>query len=236
MEIIHLLSAIFSSVGYIILVIAKNKLPNFYYENLYWQKGFTVIGIDEVGRGAFAGPVGVGGVMFDSKPDKKQTDYLLSLGISDSKKLTAKKREYLSEVIKQLAKAYHITYIDVDTINNVGIGKATFQGMSEVANILSKSASNPFLLIDAFEIPQMKISQKGIVRGDSLSISIAAASIIAKVERDKLMCELAKEYPQYGFEKHKGYGTLAHRSSISLLGMTKHHRSDFCKNTKTSQV
>lgn len=219
---------------YIILVGATKALPDFSFEKLYWQKGYSVIGIDEVGRGAFAGPVGVGGVMFDEKLVQKQTDYLLSLGINDSKKLSVKKREYLAEIIKELAYAYHIALVDVSVVNEIGVGKATFQGMKEVAHTLSKIAVRPFLLIDAFEIPDMQHNQRGIVRGDSLSISIAAASIIAKVERDKVMCALAKEFPEYGFEKHKGYGTITHRSTISHLGMSKYHRLDFCKNTLNS--
>ncbi len=227
-------------------MLANRKFPNFSYERIYWRKGYSVIGIDEVGRGAFAGPVGVGGVVFPNTLNLKEKDYLLSLGINDSKKLSPKKRNELYEILKQLC-VYKVVFIDVSTINEIGIGKATFLGMREVAMSLISSVNGSrnefgmtkgemYLLVDGFEIPDMKVGQKGIVRGDSLSISIAAASIIAKVERDRLMCELAKEYPLYGFEKHKGYGTLIHRNSISLLGTTKHHRLDFCKNTKTFQV
>ncbi len=207
------------------------KLPDFQFENDLWKKGLTVIGIDEVGRGAFAGPVGVGGVVFDANQSLKNKQYLLSIGINDSKKLTAKKRESLAAIIKQNCLMYHISFIDVSIINKIGIGKATFLGMDKVAKALFRKTKNPYLLIDGFEIPQVRNDQqKGIIRGDSLSISIAAASIIAKVARDKLMRELSVEYSNYGWDKNKGYGTLFHRRAISEVGLTDLHRVDFCKN------
>ena len=135
----------------------------------------------------------------------------------------------LSKIIKENALAYHVAFIDVATINKIGIGKATFLGMEEVAKKLFKKVTNPYLLIDALEIPNSKIPQRGIIRGDSLSISIAAASIIAKVARDKLMDELSFKFFQYGLEKNKGYGTKFHRISIGKHGVTELHRTDFCR-------
>ena len=205
------------------------KLPDFSYESVLWKKEHSVIGIDEVGRGAFAGPVGIGGVVFEPKMDPEEKEKLLSLGINDSKKLSPKKRQKLADIIKEAAIFYHVSLISVDTINEVGIGKATFMGMREVAVVLSKKVKNPYLLIDAFEIPGMT-HQQGIVRGDSLSISIAAASIIAKVERDSVMEELSSKYPAYLWENNKGYGTLKHRQAIAISGLTELHRSDFCRN------
>ncbi len=213
------------------------KLPDFSYETPLWEKGHTIIGIDEVGRGAFAGPVGVGGVIFEPQMSSASKKTLLDLGINDSKKLTAKKRKELSKYIKELALAFYVSLIPVGVINDVGIGKATFMGMKEVAdslvyNLQPKTYNlSPFLLIDAFVIPQYPVPQKGIVHGDSLSISIAAASIIAKVERDAYMEQLALDEPLYGFEKHKGYGTSYHRSMIASHGMGSQHRIDFCQNT-----
>lgn len=203
------------------------------FEIPLWKKGFTVIGIDEVGRGAFAGPVCVGGVVFPQSLNSKKKEYLLSLGINDSKKLSPKKRESLARIIKEECLDYSVSFIDVSTINKVGIGKATFMAMENVAKTINYKlkTTNSFLLIDAFEIPGVLFPQEGIVRGDSLSISIAAASIIAKVERDKLMVELGLKFPNYGFEKHKGYGTLYHREAIKKHGQTEHHRKDFCKKT-----
>jgi len=210
--------------------------PDFSYEEELWKKNFTVLGIDEVGRGAFAGPVGIGGVVFPLNLSDLEKQKLLSLGINDSKKLSKKKREYLSEIIKEKCLAYNTSFVDVETIDAVGVGKATFIGMQQVAKTINYKlrTKNLYLLIDAFEIPGSVYHQKGIVRGDSLSISIAAASIIAKVERDMLMDKLGVSYPDYGFDRHKGYGTVAHRKAISCLGVSSIHRTEFCKKTISS--
>ena len=210
------------------------KFPDFAFETPYWNNGFTVIGIDEVGRGAFAGPLTVAGVVFNPDLSLKDKKYLLSLGINDSKKLTPKKRENLAKIIKKEYLHYSISFIDVSIINKVGIGKATILGMEEVVNSINnkQKTRKSFLLIDAYEIPGVsKDMQKGIIRGDNLSISIASASIIAKVERDKLMVELSIKNSQYGWEHNKGYGTLKHREAIKKAGMTPHHRLDFCQKT-----
>lgn len=206
------------------------NLPDFSFEEALWRDKFTVIGMDEVGRGAFAGPVGVGGVVFDPQMSTEIKKVLLSFGINDSKKLTSKKREELAKTIKEYALATHVAFVDVATINKIGIGEATFLGMRQVFDNLKKKALKPYLLIDAFTIPNLKVLQKGIVKGDALSISIASASIVAKVTRDKYMDKLSRQYPAYGFDKHKGYGTLYHRKAISDFGLSEHHRQDFCKN------
>ncbi len=208
------------------------NFPNFAYEDPLISEGFVPVGIDEVGRGAFAGPVGIGGVVFPklSEKDKKE---LLELGINDSKKLTPKKRLELSIILKQIC-LFEVSFINVETINKIGIGNATFLGMQEVARKLLKRVEKPFFLVDAFTIPKVA-NQKGIIRGDSLSISIASASIIAKVERDVLMENLAKIYPNYGFEHHKGYGTSVHRKNIKKYGASCEHRVAFCSRTLTSQ-
>lgn len=208
-------------------------LPNFSFEEPLWNEKYTVIGIDEVGRGAFAGPVGIGGVVFPPSLSESEKQKLLSLGINDSKKLSPKKREYLSEIIKEECLSYNISFINVETINRIGIGKATYMGMQQVTKSINYKlrTTNLYLLIDAFEIPGLNLPQKGIIRGDSLSISIAAASIIAKVERDRLMEQLSAKFPNYGFEKHKGYGTQFHRNEIKKHGMTKQHRVVFCEKS-----
>lgn len=218
------------------------NFPDFKFEEKLWEKGFTVIGIDEVGRGAFAGPVGVGGVMFDPKMGARERKKLLDLGINDSKKLTKKKREYLSSKIKEIALSYEICLIEVSLVNKLGVGKATFEGMRRVVEKLKnrmqplrqaqnkKEKINYYALVDGFEIPGFEDPQSGIVYGDSLSISIAAASIIAKVERDSLMKEYSAQFPFYGFDKNKGYGTLYHRTAISKFGISSLHRTDFCKD------
>ncbi len=205
-------------------------LPSFVFEKPLWEKQFTVIGIDEVGRGAFAGPVGVGGVIFDPNLTTSDKNYLLSLGIDDSKKLSSSKRKSLASIIKENVTGYAVELVDVSVIDDIGIGKATFIGMKKIAEKLSKKTNNPYLLIDAFEIPDAMFPQHGIIRGDSLSISIAAASILAKVERDMVMEQLASKFKNYGWENNKGYGTLKHRKAIAEFGVTKFHRKEFCRN------
>ncbi len=211
-------------------------LPNFSFEEPLWNDKYTVVGIDEVGRGAFAGPVGIGGVVFPPNLSDLEKQKLLSLGINDSKKLSPEKREYLAEIIKEKCFSYNISFINVETINRIGIGKAAYMGMREVAKSINYKlrTTNLYLLIDAFEIPGLNIPQKGIIHGDTLSISIAAASIIAKVERDLLMDKLGIDFPEYGFQANKGYGTVKHRQAISRFGVSTNHRTDFCKKTVSS--
>lgn len=206
------------------------KLPDLAFEEKLWKEKFQVIGIDEVGRGAFAGPLTVCGAIFNSDMTLEDKKYLLSLGINDSKKLSPKKRLELSEILKQVCK-YEMSFINVETINKIGIGRATFLGMTQVYEKLKSKVKNPHLLIDAFEIPGLNIPQSGIKFGDSLSLSIASASILAKVERDKLMETLSIKFANYGWEKNKGYGTLHHRRAISRLGLTSFHRVQFCASS-----
>ena len=201
------------------------SFPDFKFEIPIWEKGLPVLGIDEAGRGAFAGPLAVGGVLFDSK----NADKLLTLGINDSKLLSPKKRESLYDEIKNYAIFSHVEFVNLEIINEIGIGKATFLGMEKVWKKSCGKFSNVHCLIDAFKIPSIS-SQTAIIHGDRLSISIASASILAKVERDKLMSGLSKDFPQYGFEAHKGYGTLFHRNALKKFGPSVHHRTQFIRN------
>lgn len=204
------------------------RLPDFKFESPLWEEGYSVIGIDEVGRGALAGPVGIGGVRFSPGMTNRDKKKILELGINDSKKLSKRKREYLDAAIKELADAYCVVFIDVDVVNKIGVGSATEKGMVEVAKALSRDYLASYLLVDAFKVP-LDIKQKNIIHGDCLSVSIAAASIIAKVARDKLMSRLSENYPLYGFDKHKGYGTALHRENIAIFGPSDQHRLDFCR-------
>ncbi len=204
------------------------QFPDFTFESPLIDEGYYPIGIDEVGRGAFAGPVCVGGAAFPALSKNEQND-LLKLGINDSKKLSPRKREELSKILKEMCE-FELSFIDVETINEIGIGKATYIGMQDVADKLSKKLNNPYFLIDAFKMPG-SYNQKGIIRGDCLSISIASASIIAKVERDRLMVSLSEKYPNYGLDAHKGYGTAKHRENIIKFGISEIHRKDFCEST-----
>jgi ribonuclease HII len=201
----------------------KIPFPTFDYEQIHWKNGLLrVAGIDEVGRGAFAGPVVSAAVILPQ-------DFPLDLGIHDSKLLKKVKREYLAEVIREKATAYTIQEISVETINLVGVGKATQQSFAKCTDALT---AWDHILMDAFYIDTIeKAKQTPIIKGDQKSLSIAAASIIAKVYRDGLMKELAEEFPEYGFETHVGYGTSKHREAIRLFGISKHHRTVFCKNS-----
>ena len=195
-------------------------LPSFQFEREFWEKGLHyVAGIDEVGRGCFAGPVVAAAVVLPS--DFSNTDE-----INDSKLLSAAKREKLACVIKQHALSFSIAEVSVDTINKVGIGKATQRAFLQAVSQLAIAPEQ--ILIDAFYIEGVDRSkQKPIVHGDRISISIAAASIIAKVYRDEKMRTLHKEYPEYDFFTNKGYGTKKHREAIKQFGLCGLHRLSF---------
>lgn len=190
------------------------------YEKQLWAKGYNLVcGIDEVGRGCFAGPVVVGAVIFSA-------DCKIPVGVADSKLLLPKVRERLALEIKECAKSWAVAEVDVETINKIGIGKATQMAFKKVVDTISLAPD--FLLIDAFYISEIeKEKQLPIIGGDRVSISIAAASIIAKVYRDELMEKLDSEYPGYDFGKHKGYGTKAHQEAIKKNGLCPLHRTSF---------
>lgn len=193
--------------------------PTFDYEQIHWKNGLLrVAGIDEVGRGAFAGPVVSAAVILSPNFPK-------DIGIHDSKLLKKEKREYLAEIIKEKAQAYAIAEIPVETINLVGVGKAAQQSFANCVQALSVW---DHILMDAFYIDTIeKAKQTPIIKGDQKSLSIAAASIIAKVYRDDLMRKLADEFPVYGFETHVGYGTKYHREAIKRFGLSPLHRTSF---------
>lgn len=189
-------------------------------EQILWQKGFKyVAGVDEVGRGCFAGPVVAAAVVLPQ-------DFDINIGVNDSKLITAKKREILSEYIIKNAVSYSIATVSVEVINELGIGSAAQEAFYEAVTGLSISAE--YILVDAFYIRKInKNIQKAIVHGDRISVSIAAASIIAKVYRDRLMTEFQSEYPQYDFGTNKGYGTLRHREALKKYGLSNLHRTSF---------
>ncbi len=192
----------------------------FEYENKYKDLGL-VAGIDEAGRGPLAGPVAVACVIMPLDSDK------IIEGINDSKKLTEKKRNLLFEEIKKVAIDYKIVLIDERTIDEINILNATKLGMKNALNGLK---NKPYcVLVDAVKI-DTDIVQENIIHGDALSYNIAAASILAKVTRDRLMEEYAKKYPEYFFEKHKGYGTKLHIEMLKKYGKCEIHRDSFIKN------
>lgn len=196
-----------------------NKMKEF--ETNYQSYSF-ICGIDEAGRGPLAGPVVAGAVILD--PD----DTILYL--NDSKKLTEKKREELYKEIKKRAVSCAAGVISSERIDEVNILQATYQAMR--AAVFKLGIVPDLLLNDAVVIPKLQIKQVGIIKGDARSISIAAASIIAKVTRDHIMEEYDTLYPEYGFSKHKGYGTKEHIEAIQKYGPCPIHRKSFIRNIK----
>ncbi|MDD5344164.1 MAG: ribonuclease HII, partial [Smithella sp.] len=181
-------------------------------------EGYQIIaGIDEAGRGPLAGPVVAAAVILPP-------GYLNS-EIKDSKKLSAGKREELYEIINKEAVAIGMMVVDADIIDRVNILQATLQAMRDA--VLELPASPDFLLIDGNQRIPILTPQKPIVKGDSLSISIAAASIIAKVSRDRIMEMYHRQFPQYNFQQNKGYGTKEHLDAIKKFGICKIHRKSF---------
>ncbi|MBQ8342945.1 MAG: ribonuclease HII [Clostridia bacterium] len=198
---------------------AEEKLQ---YERVLLSQGYTLIaGVDEVGRGPLAGPVVCAAVIMPLDDDS------LIVGVDDSKKLSEKKREQLSEEIKKRALAYTIVEIDEKTIDEINILEATKIGMKRA--IESLSLTPDVVLTDGNMTIDISHKQHSVIHGDALSYSIGAASIIAKVYRDNMMDEYAKTYPQYAFERNKGYGTAAHIQGIKEHGLCPIHRRTFTK-------
>ncbi|MGN0558818.1 MAG: ribonuclease HII [Acutalibacteraceae bacterium] len=190
------------------------------YENAVISQGFTsVCGVDEAGRGPLAGPVCAAAVIL---PQNTVIE-----GVNDSKKLSEKKREELFEVIKSTALSYSIAFATVEEIDEINILNATMLAMKRAVEGLDIPAD--FAMIDGNKIPPLSVPAQYIIKGDAKSMSIACASILAKVTRDRLMIEFSKQYPQYCFEKHKGYGTALHRELISEFGPCPIHRRTFLK-------
>ncbi|MBR3636112.1 MAG: ribonuclease HII [Lachnospiraceae bacterium] len=189
------------------------------YEKEYESFGY-ICGIDEVGRGPLAGPVVACAVILP-----KDCDILY---INDSKKLSEKKREELYDVIMEKAVAVGIGYASHERIDEINILQATYEAMRQA---ISKLSVKPDILLnDAVTIPGVDIKQVPIIKGDAKSISIGAASIVAKVTRDRLMVEYDKEWPQYNFASNKGYGSAAHIAALKEYGPCKIHRRSFIKN------
>lgn len=186
------------------------------YEEALFKRGYRrIAGTDEVGRGPLAGPLVCAAVILDPKVTIE--------GLNDSKKLSEKKREFLFDEIKEKAMAYSIVYIDEATIDEINIYQASKKGMLKAIDTLPIKAE--YVLSDA--MPLGDIPHESIIKGDSKSASIAAASIVAKVERDRFMVEISKQYPEYGFEKHKGYPTKQHLEALNKHGVLDIHRKTY---------
>lgn len=225
----------------------KEKIPlSFEYELCSFEKGFIVCGTDEAGRGPLAGPVYAAAVILDTQ----NTDSELLAELDDSKKLTEKKREALEEKIKKNALSYCVAFSRVDEIEQTDILSASLHAMRKAIDGLSLDRNTPkdkllqndieeiggctlkpdAVIVDGNQTRGFKIPAKAIVGGDGKSYSIAASSILAKVARDRYCYEVMdKEFPEYSFSKHKGYGTKLHYGAVDKYGLCIHHRRSFFK-------
>ena len=194
-------------------------MPDFELEEAARKRGFKFIcGVDEAGRGPLAGPVCAAAVIFP--------EYCIIEGINDSKKLSEKKREELFKAITENAVSYCVAYGSLEEIEELNILETTFIAMKRAVDGLKIPAD--FAIIDGNRTPKnFEIPCQTVVKGDSKSLSVAAASILAKVSRDRLMLEYDERYPQYGFKKHKGYGTKEHIEKILEFGPSEIHRLSF---------
>jgi ribonuclease HII len=196
----------------------KRPRPHFKFEIGLLRDGvWPVAGVDEVGRGPMAGPVAAAAVILDPKR--------LPRGIDDSKALTAKAREAVFDRIMESAFAVGVAYVSAAEIDATDIRKASLAAMSRAVKALSSPPAH--VLVDGRDLPELPCSALAIVKGDAASLSIAAASIVAKVTRDRLMRHVATHYPGYGFEDNVGYFTKQHRAALALLGPTPFHRMSF---------
>lgn len=191
------------------------------FENEAYSRGYSrVCGIDEAGRGPLAGPVCAAAVILPR-------GFIIE-GANDSKKLSEKKRELLYDVIKEQSIAYGIAFAEVEEIEEINILNAAMLAMRRAVDKLRIRPD--FAMVDGNRLPSLGIDAECIVKGDARSMSIACASILAKVTRDRLMLEYADKYPQYKFEKHKGYGTKLHTEMLLKYGPCEIHRKSFLKN------
>lgn len=190
------------------------------FEKELIEQGYNIVcGIDEAGRGPLAGPVCAAAVILPVDTEIE--------GLNDSKKLTEKKRDALFDVVKEKALAYSIVMVDEKVIDEINILQATLLAMRKAVDELGIKPDAA--LIDGNQKPGLDIEERTVVKGDAKSMSIAAASILAKVSRDRFMLELDEKYPQYQFKKHKGYGTKLHYECLEEFGISPVHRLTFLK-------
>ena len=196
------------------------------YELEFRSKGYNnILGIDEAGRGPLAGPLVIAGVVLPFDYNNEEID--------DSKKISDKKRRELFDEIMKVAIDVKVNIVDVETIDKLNILRATKEGMEEIVRNVGDKCDAVF--VDAVKLDNINKPVLSLIKGDALSLSIAAASIIAKVTRDDIMIELDKEYPMYDFKKNKGYGTKAHMLALEKYGVTKHHRMSYAPVFAASQ-
>lgn len=204
--------------------------PGLDWERKAWRAACQVVaGVDEVGRGAWAGPIVAAAVVLPVEPAVRSrlTRYLRCAGVSvrDSKVMTADQRERVVSVLTQLEIEASVCALSAPEIDAIGLGAANRAVLAGAVKGLG--AVPDHVLVDAFPIPGLPCGHDAIVRGDSISVSIALASIVAKVHRDTIMRNLCVQWPQFGFSAHKGYGTAQHRAALLAHGVTEHHRRSF---------
>ena len=194
-------------------------MPDTSLESALRARGLLIVaGVDEAGRGPLAGPVAAAAVILPPRWRCK--------GLDDSKKLTPAKREqFYAKITSDARIAWSVAFADTDEIDRLNILRATHAAMARAVEGLAKAVDH--CLIDGLPVPAFPWSHDGIVKGDGKSLSIAAASVIAKVSRDRLMVEMSQEFPQYGFERHMGYGTREHLEALHRHGPCRHHRRSF---------
>jgi ribonuclease HII len=200
--------------------------PDFAFEIALWGQGYNqVAGVDEAGRGALAGPVAAGALIFPDDPG-----LLPALkGVRDSKQMTPTQRSYWAKRLIEICLAWGVGFASAEEIDKLGIAPAT--RLAACRAVQSLGVQPEHLLVDYLRLPELPIAQTPLVKGDARSLSIAAASILAKTRRDALLCELEAQYPGYGLAQHKGYATQAHRLALERLGPSPIHRLNFapCK-------
>jgi len=196
--------------------------PDLSHEFLLWQKGISLIaGLDEAGRGAWAGPVSAAAVILSPAPDLVER----LKGVRDSKQMTARQRTFWAGRIREVALAWGMGFASCQEIDAAGILPATRLAMQRALDQLELAPE--YLLLDAVRLPAVDLPQTALIKGDCKVLSIAAASVLAKTERDRLMLSLDNDFPGYGFARHKGYGTAVHRAALESLGPCAQHRMSF---------
>ena len=204
-------------------MLSASQRPTLVFEQRFWTQGYRfVAGLDEAGRGALAGPVVAAAVILSPEADHEP---LLAAGVRDSKLLTPSRRDRLFELVCQQAEGWAVGLVSASEIDRLGIVAATQQAMGVALRQLPMPPEA--LLIDYLRLPEQTLPQQPITHGDQLSLSIAAASILAKVTRDQMLIAYETAYPGYGFARHKGYGTEAHRAALAHLGPCALHRRSF---------
>lgn len=198
------------------------KSPDLHFETPLWTKGLTAVaGLDEAGRGAWAGPVSAAVVVL---PPGEQNLKLLA-GVRDSKKMTSRQRSFWAEVIHGTVSAWGVGFAEAGEVDEMGIVPATRLAMERALKACGCEVQH--LLVDALRLPQVNLPQDALIKGDMRSLSIAAASVLAKTARDDLMRQWDASFPGYGFLHNKGYGTAVHRAALQSLGPCELHRRSF---------